>query len=147
MDVPPQYANGILYKKARKMIDRQYGPRTSAWKSMALVKKYKELGGAYETKTSTRSSKSKTNSLQKWRKERWIQVVPYVVSMDIVSCGSSRRGQHACRPLVRVTKNTPVTLPELLRIHTKRKLIALARLKHKQQPVRINWTKGTYTIL
>tara|TARA_X000000368_G_C22886770_1_gene647780 strand:+ start:201 stop:623 length:423 start_codon:yes stop_codon:yes gene_type:complete len=139
MKVPPQYKNILVYKKAKKMIDKQYGLRTSAWKSMALVKKYKELGGVYE-------SKSKVGKLHQWRKERWIQVIPYIVSKSIVTCGATRRARHACRPLNRVSKRTPITLPELLRIHSQKRLIYLANMKNKQK-VRINWKKGTYIVL
>ena len=39
-----KYKDKDIYQKAKKIVDNQY-ERHSAYKSMALVKKYKELGG------------------------------------------------------------------------------------------------------
>ena len=39
--------NKKKYENAKRYVHRVYGPGTSAYKSMALVKIYKQLGGTY----------------------------------------------------------------------------------------------------
>ena len=50
--------------KAKKIADDKY-ERHSAYKSMFLVKTYKDLGGNYE-------SNKKSNNLSRWRTEEWV---------------------------------------------------------------------------
>jgi len=49
----------------------------------------------------------------------------------IVKCGTSEKSGKACRPLIRINKDTPITIPELLKIHTKSKLLKLVEMKKK----------------
>ena len=125
-----------LYKKAVSKVTRSYGTQTSAYRSMAIVKAYKALGGRY-------SKKKKGTDLARWRKERWIQVVPYVSNQRVKKCGSSDRRRHACRPLIRVTKSTPITLGEAVSRHGKSAVEKLARKKRAgSEKIRIDWIKG-----
>ena len=48
----------------------------------------------------------------------------------------------ACRALVRVNDKTPITIPELLKIHSKSKLLELVEKKKKDMDGRIMWRKG-----
>lgn len=134
--VPPQYKNPRIYRQVKKYVDERYGIGTSAWKSMALTREYKKRGGLYKT------ASYKGGRLYRWRKERWIQVAPYVRSKQQIVCGTGNT-KHACRPLIRITKQTPITLDELLKLHSKRKLLTLAKIKRdKTKNVRIDWKAG-----
>ena len=54
--------NPKLYEKAKKEADKVYS-RHSAYKSMFISKKYKELAGKYKT------TKKKSGSNDNWNKE------------------------------------------------------------------------------
>jgi hypothetical protein len=123
MNIPKNVLNPRLYARAFKETNAIYGSQTSAYRSMAIVKRYKALGGKYRSKQKT------TGGTVRWRKERWIMVLPYVLKGQVIPCGAHDRRKHACRPLKRVTKNTPVTINELLKEHGKRKIAAFARRK------------------
>ena len=62
----------------------------------------------------------------------------------IIKCGIKPNGK-ACRPLIRINKDTPITIPELLKIHSKDKLIKLVKQKEVDMDKRINWKSGTIT--
>lgn len=131
-EVPDNVLDPVLYRKAYREITKTYST-TSAYRSMAIVKRYKELGGKYTGRK--KSSKGTT----RWLKERWIQVVPFVTSGKVVACGASDRRKHACRPLKRVSKKTPVTVSEVMKAHGRRAVVRFAKLKRKTDPVRLNW--------
>ena len=133
MQVPDNVVNPVLYRKAYKEITKTYGSTTSAYRSMAIVKRYKELGGKYTGRK--KSAKGTT----RWLEERWIQVVPFVTLGKVVSCGASNRRKHACRPLKRVSKKTPVTVSEVVKAHGRPAVVQFAKLKKRTDPVRLNW--------
>lgn len=49
MEVPPQYKNPSIYRRAKATADKKFD-KPSAYKSGFLVREYKRLGGKYETK-------------------------------------------------------------------------------------------------
>ncbi len=59
-----------IYRKAIAIVNEQYGTKTSAYRSMAIVKKYKELGGKYK------DTKKEDEGVTRWLKEKWVQVGP-----------------------------------------------------------------------
>jgi len=98
-------------------------------------------GGRYRG----RKPSSKTG-LNRWLKgEQWIEVGTYLQKREKVPCGSSQRKGKACRPFRRATSKTPITLPELLKIHSKSTLISLVRKKRKDMNGRVNWKSGTFS--
>ena len=125
--------NPEIYKKAKKKADETY-ERHSAYKSMYIQKVYKELGGKYK-------GKKKTQGVTRWNEEKWIQVKPYLESGKKIECGSGDN-KKGCRPLKRISKDTPITLPELIKIHGKKKLLELAKKKQQNMNTRINWKLG-----
>ena len=128
-----------LYTKAKQYADKVYGKKTSAYKSMAIVKKYKQLGGRYKS-TPDKREKSPLKGLTRWLKEEWIQVLPFLTNEHKVPCGSSKRRQHACRPSVRVSNQTPSTIHELITAHGKDKMKRMAVKKGKNtEKIRIQW--------
>ena len=135
--VPKNVVNKKLYKKIYNKIKKEHekkGKRWGAYSSGQLVKLYKKDGGEY-----TGSIKNK--NLSRWYKEKWIDVCTYP---KIKSCGRKRiSGKKSnlknfpyCRPLHRVSKNTPKTVKELSPIE-REKLCKLKRrnpkktIKHK----------------
>lgn len=124
MKIPDNVANPLLYAQAFREMDKVYGSQTSAYRSMAIVKRYKALGGKYMT-----TRKPYKNGTLRWRKEQWIMVLPYVLRREVIPCGAHDRRKHACRPLIRVTKNTPITIDEVLKKHGPRKVASFAGQK------------------
>jgi hypothetical protein len=124
------------YKKAKREADVKY-EKHSAYKSMYISKLYKEYGGKYKDS----SKKDKTKSTSRWLREKWVVVSSYLKDGKKVACGSENAPNiHACRPSVRVNKQTPLTIEELIQLHGKKKLLELVALKKKGK--RINWEKG-----
>lgn len=89
MSVP---LNPILYEKVKEKIYKIYD-KPSAYRSMAVVKEYKERGGTYK-------SISQEKPLKRWQQEQWKNIAD--------------EGQYpVLRPTKRVNKNTPKTVQEL----------------------------------
>jgi hypothetical protein len=83
-----------LYEKVKKYIYSIYN-KPSAYRSGALVKMYKEMGGKYR-------DDGKPKNLKRWIKEQWTDV-------------STLQQPHypLYRPTVRVNKSTPRTIHEI----------------------------------
>ena len=156
--------NSSIYKKALQKANDVYGEKSSIYRSSYIVKTYKDLGGKISPKRSKTRSKqrSKTRSKQRskqrsktrrdgdeprkgllrWFKEEWVQVVPYVKDNKIIECGGVHMNKSpgkACRPLHRVTKDTPITIDELLHIHSKKDILKMAKDKEKSPSKRLTW--------
>ena len=91
------------------------------------------MGGKYKL-----SAKNK-DGVSRWNKEQWIQVIPYLKTGKKIPCGSSNKSAKVCRPLIRVNKNTPITLDELLKIYSKTDLLKLANKKLRDMKSRVFW--------
>ena len=83
--------NKKLYEKAKKQIYSKY-KKHSAFRSGALVKRYKELGGKY-------SGNKKRGSLTRWFKEKWRDV--------------GHKNYPVYRPTKRISRKTPLTPREI----------------------------------
>ena len=124
------------YKQAVRQANAEYGTKSSIYRSGRIVTLYKSLGGVIEGRASADSG------LTRWFRERWIQVVPYLERGAVVACGGqhlSQRAGKACRPLRRITADTPITIAELLRLHTKAELIRAAKAKERDPDKRLVW--------
>lgn len=128
--IPDNVKNPALYKRARKIADDTY-KRNSAYKNMFLVKKYKELGGSY-------SGDKTDKGVNRWNKEKWIQVTPFLESGKKIACGFGEGGK-GCRPSKRIDKQTPTTIQELVKKHGKKPLLKLAKEKKKDMDKRVLW--------
>jgi hypothetical protein len=124
--------NKKIYEKAKKDADKVY-ERHSAYKSMYIQKRYKELGGKYKTE------KKKKGKTDRWNDEKWIQVIPYLKSGKEIVCGLDNKKNKVCRPLKRIDKDTPITIKELQKKHSNKDLINLANRKIKDMNGRIFW--------
>ena len=136
--IPDNILNKALYKKAKKEADEKYA-RPGLYKSAYIQNRYKELGGKY-----SEAKPSSGVGIQRWlKREKWTQVLPYLLTGEIKQCGSDDGKNIACRPMVRANAQTPQTLPELIAKHGRDKLIELARKKEREPQKRINWEKAT----
>jgi hypothetical protein len=96
--------NAKLYAKAKHMADDTFGTKTGAFKSMYIVKKYKELGGTYD------NSKPKTSKLSNWRKEHWVDLNQPKEGGGYEKCGHKNTQNDKyplCRPSKKVNEDTP----------------------------------------
>jgi len=84
-----------IYEKAKKEVYAKY-TKPSAYRSGALVKKYKELGGTY-------SGDKTKKGLVRWFKEDWKDVNP----------NKTKTSYPVYRPTKRISKDTPLTLKEI----------------------------------
>jgi len=89
--------NPDIYERAKKTVYAQY-KKPSAYRSGALVKKYKELGGKYSDEINKNQS-----ALNRWYMEKWKDVNP----------NKTKNSYPVYRPTVRVNENTPLTLDEV----------------------------------
>jgi hypothetical protein len=98
----PEPINKELYAKAKAAINQKYGTHTSAYRSMALVKKYKSMGGKYRDDGGSRKT-------TRWLNEKWVNVNAKKEGGEYEECG--KRGSSGkyplCRPSVSVSSETP----------------------------------------
>jgi hypothetical protein len=130
------------YKKAIKKANDTYGPKSSIYRSSYIVKTYKDLGGKIQSSPKGSPKGSPTKGLTRWFKEEWVQVVPYLEKKSKKECGGEKVGKRvgkACRPLHRITKDTPITISELLKIHSKQDILHVAKQKEKHPDKRVVW--------
>lgn len=120
--------NPNLYKKAKEIADITY-KRNGAYKSMFIVKKYKELGGKYK--------EDKKNNTGLWLEQKWVSVEDYL-NGDIVECGSNKIGNNLCRPLFKKGQNI-LTVKDIIKLHSKKKIKEVINKKKKNMNLRINW--------
>jgi hypothetical protein len=103
--MPSTPTNKKLYEKVISEAKAKFRVWPSAYASGWVVRRYKELGGTYAQKT-------KNTTLDRWFKEKWVNVC----EKKLVPCGRSKASMKDypyCRPLKRITKDTPKTVSEL----------------------------------
>ena len=123
-----------LYKVVVKEAKKKFESWPSAYASMWVQKRYQELGGEYT---------KKGVGLKNWRREHWIQVLPLLKDGKVVACGDDNKETKACRPTVRVNKDTPITLQEQLELHSVDDIIKAAEKKNANMSKRLNWKELT----
>lgn len=102
--------NTELYNSIHSRMRKEHkklGKRWGIYSSSELIRRYKKAGGTFKTKKNTKKS-----PLSRWFKEDWINVCEWP---KIVKCGRSSMKEKFpyCRPLHRISKNTPKTIKEL----------------------------------
>lgn len=120
--------NPNLYKKAKEIADITY-KRNGAYKSMFIVKKYKELGGKYK--------EDKKNNTGLWLEQKWVSFEDYL-NGNIVECGSNKIDNNLCRPLFKKGQNI-LTVKDIIKLHSKKKIKEVINKKKKNMNLRINW--------
>jgi len=95
--------NTDLYNRVKQMASEKFKAPTGAYRSMWIVKKYKELGGTYDRPKATHTK------LTDWRKEHWIDLNQPKAGGGYEKCGHPNpNGKYPlCRPSIKVNENTP----------------------------------------
>ena len=119
-----------LYKDVVEDAKEKFDVWPSAYSSMWVQKEYQRRGGEYT---------KKGVGLKNWRRERWIQVLPLLKDGKIVACGENNKETKACRPMIRVDESTPITLQELLELHSVKDIIKAAEKKNRDMEGRLYW--------
>ncbi len=105
--MPATPINKKLYNKVVADAKKRFKVWPSAYASGWVVRRYKELGGTYQT------TQKENTTLDRWFKQEWVNVCELP---KIVVCGRSKASMKDypyCRPLKRITKDTPKTAREL----------------------------------
>ena len=107
----PEPLNKKLYEKVKNEIYEKY-PKHSAYRSMMVVKKYKDAGGKYKDD----GAEKKTT---KWLGQKWTSVNDYYHDNKIVKCGNSNiedkfEEYPLCRPLSIIKKLTKGEMKKLI---------------------------------
>ena len=119
--------NKEIYEKIKESLKRDKSiVWPSAYASGLLVQRYKRAGGTYI------GSKPEKKGISRWFKEKWVDVCHYP---KIKACGRKSTGEKKkypkCRPLKRITKNTPMTVSEIIKQHGEKHLKRLCTDKRK----------------
>jgi hypothetical protein len=99
----PEPANKELYANAKAAINQTYGTKTSAYRSMALIKKYKSMGGTYRDDGGSKKT-------TRWRKEKWVDLNQPKEGGGYHVCGHKNTQNNKyplCRPSKTVSGETP----------------------------------------
>lgn len=122
--------NKTLYKSVVKDAKKKFDVWPSAYASMWVQKEYMKRGGEYY---------KKNTGLKDWVKERWVQVLPLLEDGKIIECGDDNKTTKACRPIVRVNKDSPITIQELLELHSVEDIVKAAEKKNSNMDGRLLW--------
>ena len=134
----PQPVNKELYAKAKAKANQTYGTHTSAYRSMAIQKYYKSMGGAYR-------SDGGSKKLQTWRKEKWIDLNQPRSDGSQTSLSRAPKeggGYHVCghkntqndkyplcRPSKTINKDTPKKYQDISKSNIRSTNLAKQRIK------------------
>lgn len=92
-----------LWAKARARVKARVAVWPSAYASGQLVQEYKRMGGGF---TGAKAG----SDLARWYKERWVDVCEWPKP---VACGEPGGAYPYCRPSVKASAKTPVTVQAL----------------------------------
>ena len=117
-----KYLDKSIYMKAKEIVYKQYD-KPSAYRSMALVKKYKDMGGRLE--------KEKTGGGTRiWRTQRWVNLSPYAEGLTSdrfqYKCGQkapNQKGPSVCRPSSEVKRYSKAQIKQAVKIKSSGKVI------------------------
>jgi len=102
------------------------------YRQYRIRKEYRHRGGEFEETT---IDEQRARELL----ERWVQVIPFLKSGKVIDCTAVTKHSKAARPLTRLDADTPVTLPELLKMHDRKSILNMARRKNKNPKKRVRW--------
>ena len=122
-----------LYEQVKEDAKKKFKAFPSAYASIWIQREYKKRGGEFT------KDKEKDSKLNDWIKSRWIQVLPLLKEGKIIECGDKNKETKACRPSIRINKDTPITIQELLELHSVDDIIKAAEKKNADMDGRLMW--------
>ena len=124
--------NEKLYERLKQQLKKEIKIKKQAWPSLyassQLVQRYKKAGGEYV------GTSNSSYGIGRWFKEKWVDICHYPEKKP---CGRNSHTKHyfkkypKCRPLKRVTKETPMTVKEIIDKHSVKYLKRLCNDKRK----------------
>lgn len=140
MSVPEKFIDKELYREIRKEVKKEY-PKHSAYRSMKIVKEYKDRGGKIN------EDLEKNSDLQRWIEEDWKNLSCIATGSceypktqkeweSLNECGTKYPDQTVstiCRPVKRTSNATPKTA----QYFNKKQIEKAQRMKNKGE--RIEW--------
>lgn len=112
----PEPVDKALYASVKADADRKFLAPTSIYKSSWIVAEYKRRGGIYA------EPRQKSQGLLRWFREKWVDITRPIKdkqgkTVGYEDCGrkeATTKGTYPlCRPLKRITKDTPRTVSEI----------------------------------
>lgn len=106
-----------LYNKVKAEADKKFLAPTSIYKSAWITREYKKRGGLYKE-----DRRNPNQGLLRWFREVWVNINKPIKDktgkvIGYEECGRDKattKGTYPlCRPLHRITKETPTTVGEL----------------------------------
>jgi len=118
--------NKALYERVKEMASKKFEARTGAYRSMWIVKKYKELGGTYR-------DDNQPKRLNRWLDEKWVNLNAKKKDGGYEECGKrSEDGKYPlCRPSRTVSSESPKKYQDISKSHIRSVNLAKQRLKNK----------------
>jgi hypothetical protein len=140
-----KYLDRSIYEKAKKEVYSDY-KKPSAYRSMALVKKYQSLGGRLRNAGALVKPSKTKGTTQTWLKEKWKNLTPYATNEikkinDLPVCGTRTKKQikeklpSICRPTKKVNSKTV----KLAQDYTKKQIKKALKIKVNRK--RIDWSE------
>jgi hypothetical protein len=115
-----------LYNRVKQMASNKFASPTGAYRSMWIVKKYKELGGRY-------SGRKSSSKLERWRKEGWIDINQPNGKGGYERCGHKNTQNNKyplCRPSKSINKDTPEKYQDISSDRIRKANIEKQRIKN-----------------
>ena len=131
--------NKELYQQVKTDAKNKFKRFPSAYASMWIQREYKKRGGEFS------EDKENDSKLSGFLQEKWVQVLPLLKDGKVVKCGDDNKDTKACRPSVRVSKDTPITIQELFDLYPVDDIIKIAEKKNADMSGRVNWNELTFT--
>jgi hypothetical protein len=132
--VPDNIVDKELYLKVKKDIISKY-PKHSAYRSMLIQKEYKNRDGKYKN--------TKNKNLNIWIDEKWINAKEYIQNGNIIKCGDKKYSdKSACRPLIRINNNTPITIKEVMKKFNKNDILSAINKKNNDPSNKLLYWKS-----
>lgn len=121
----PEPVNKELYARAKAKVNQTYGTGTSAYRSMAIIKTYKSMGGTYRDDGGSKKT-------TRWRKEKWIDLNQPKKGGGYEVCGHKNTQNNKyplCRPSKTISKETPKKYQDISKSDIRSTNIAKQRIK------------------
>ena len=134
----PTPLNKSLYNKVLNEARSKFKRFPSLYASSWISREYQSRGGKYKTPVGYKSKQ------KRWYDEQWVQIIPFVKDGKKIDCGSPNKDTKACRPLKKVSKDTPPTMSEIVKKYGKEKVLKLAGQKNRDMKGRLSWVSGTF---
>ena len=131
MSINEKYLDKDIYERAKKKVYKEH-KKHSAYRSMALVKEYKSMGGRI-------NEKGKKGGTDKWNKEKWKNLTGVALGKMSISeapkCGNKYKGQGSLPSICRPTKKIDSKTPVLAQSYSKSQLKKALEMKRKNKTI------------